>query len=397
MDFQQLLYLTLLGMTTILLYLLPFAPALIEWKTKADSEPFEINFQDRSIVEYCIRIFREYIELNFASLLNEYSNSGNDLEGKHSNGIEYYISGKKGLIEIWGPMLTEQKIASFIVSAKTTSPTSSDVPRLLDPADEPRDVGGRGLAETMNQAQKITKVILLCNQATFPDNVCFVSKVYAKQRIETGINNVFNEVIADDEVHLKKGAVVNKLLYCGKSLTAHGPCILNGYAKAEHQICLTTYTEFQYLHAPVITFGTILTEPPTYTFDVFGKEIKRTIAQETLVIPAQSSLETHIVAKKSLVFENHCTISGNIKGHQDIRIEPNCRIFGAIIGEKDIFIADDCFIQGPIVAGGGITLGKNCIIGAQNTLTSLIAQTLIIANGCRVAGLVLAKQEGIFR
>ena len=49
--------------------------------------------------------------------------------------------------------------ASFIVSAKTTSPTSrgpsagsSDVPRLLDPAARPRDVGGRGLAVTMNEA-----------------------------------------------------------------------------------------------------------------------------------------------------------------------------------------------------------------------------------------------------
>ena len=50
--------------------------------------------------------------------------------------------------------------ASFIVSAKTTSPTSralcageSEVPRLLDSADEPRDVGGRGLAKTMNEAE----------------------------------------------------------------------------------------------------------------------------------------------------------------------------------------------------------------------------------------------------
>ena len=49
--------------------------------------------------------------------------------------------------------------ASLIVSAKTPSPTSralcagsSDVPRLLDPADGPRDVGGRGLAVTRNEA-----------------------------------------------------------------------------------------------------------------------------------------------------------------------------------------------------------------------------------------------------
>ena len=55
------------------------------------------------------------------------------------------------------------KPASFIVSAKTTSSTSralcagsSDVPRLLDPANEPRDAGGRGLAETMNEAPKLT-------------------------------------------------------------------------------------------------------------------------------------------------------------------------------------------------------------------------------------------------
>ena len=60
-----------------------------------------------------------------------------------------------------------EKTASFIVSAKTTSPMSralcaglSDVPRLLDPAHEPRDVGGRGLAETMNEAEK-TKLKLI--------------------------------------------------------------------------------------------------------------------------------------------------------------------------------------------------------------------------------------------
>lgn len=352
MDLQQRLYLILLAMSTVLLYMLPFAPALIEWKTKADSEPFEINFQDRNIVEYSIRIFREYIAHHFASLLNEYSHSGNDLEGKHSNGIEYYISGKKGPIGIGDPSRSEQKI---------------------------------------------NKVILLCQPSSFPDNVCFVNKVYAQQSIETGINNAFHEVVADDDVHLKKGTVVHKLLFSGKSLTAHGPCILNGYTKAEHQICLTSDTEFQYLHAPVITFGTILTEPPTHPVDVFREDIKRTIAQDALVIPAQSSLETHIVAKKSLVFQENCTITGSIKGYQDIRIEPNCRLFGAVIGEKDILIADDCFIQGPIVARGSITLGKNCIVGAENTLTSMIAQTMVVANGCRVAGLMLAKQGGIFR
>ena len=49
--------------------------------------------------------------------------------------------------------------ASFIVSAKPTSTTSralcagsTDVPRLLHPADEPRGAGGRGMAETMHEA-----------------------------------------------------------------------------------------------------------------------------------------------------------------------------------------------------------------------------------------------------
>ena len=55
------------------------------------------------------------------------------------------------------------KSASLIVSAKTTLPTSRalcagsiDVPRprLQDRAHEPRDVGGRGVAETMNEADK---------------------------------------------------------------------------------------------------------------------------------------------------------------------------------------------------------------------------------------------------
>ena len=85
--------------------------------------------------------------------------------------------------------MTIKETASFIVSAKTTSPTSralcagsSDVPRLLDPADEPRDVGSRGLAETMNEAKKTSPDATISLKASIDADVYNdILKAHAKE------------------------------------------------------------------------------------------------------------------------------------------------------------------------------------------------------------------------
>lgn len=351
MEGPQLLFLILLIACTTLLYFLPFIPAIIEWKTKADSEPVHVNFQDRSLVEYCIRMFRDTISQEFASLLEKYKQSDINHQGTLANGVEYHIINTPGPI-----LLSELAIASPIIN----------------------------------------KVLLMCSDVLLPNNLRFENKIYAIKSLETGINNCFHEVIAEGDIQLNRGGIVRKLLFSESSIFIHNHCVLEGYTRASTNIHLLGEAQFHYLSAPFIAFGNVVKEPPDNAIDVFGVDIPRKIIGEKLVIPSHSQHTNHLVAKKELIIENDCIITGNIKCHKDVRIERNTTIIGALFAEQDINIADNCSIQGPIVSKGTIRIGKNCMIGTKSSMTSLIAQQLYISDGCCALGLVLAKQAGFF-
>src|ERR1700733_5071401 len=100
MESMPTVFLLLLIISTVILYIFPFLPAILEWKWKTDASPFKIDFQDKTIVDYCIRTFEEYIEKNFASLIKEYKNSDSVYKGKTRHGRGYIISAQTGLLPL---------------------------------------------------------------------------------------------------------------------------------------------------------------------------------------------------------------------------------------------------------------------------------------------------------
>ena len=345
MDKHQLGFFLVLAFTAGTLYILPFIPALLEWRIKSDSDPFEVNFQDRTMVDYVIRIFKTFIDDYFSSILEEYKETQSFFEGQHACGFDYYISGKVGAI----------------------------APLYL----------------------KKNQVILFCNEGALPDNLDNDNKIYARKSLETGSNNHLNQVIAEGDIHLKTGAMVRQLLLSGGAMTINADCILQGYTKAKEVIYLDHSIQFQYLHAPQIDFGRVLIEAPAST--VVSQKILRQIWHETLVIAKGEKKIGHMIVKADLLIQNNCVITGNIKCHGRVVVESNTVIFGSIISEKDIHIASHCFIEGPVVARGTIKIEKNCRIGRVKALTSIIAENIVIDRGCRVSGLVLAKRNGVFK
>ncbi len=347
---QQLPCLVLLAFVTAILYVLPFIPALIEWMTKADSNPAHVNFQDRTIVDYCIRMFNDDIDDQFGSLLDDYQQLTIDQHGVHVDGSEYYITGKTG------PLVLSDK-------------------------------------ETISK--KTNKIVLICQQAILPDNMTFENKVYARKGLITGVNSTFNEVVSAGSMLVKSGVVINKLMFSGASTTFDEGCTLNGYTRAQNKLHFLGRAKFNYLYAPIIEFGHIKFDAPIKAIDIFLEDIPRIITQKDLVIPMGTQQKNHIVAKASLVIKPGCKITGNIKSYHDVIIENDNAIIGAIFSEKDISISSGCYIQGPIVAKGTLRIGDNCIIGAKDDMTSLVAQTIIISGNCRVFGLILAKLNGV--
>lgn len=352
MEIWQFIYILLLALGTMLLYILPFIPAMIEWRTKADSEPFVVNFQDRSLVDYGIRLFREYINQHFSSLLEQYQTIEQQSTGQNEKGIHYFISGNPGLITL--PKKDSQQGSSH-------------------------------------------SVILLCNASILPANVHFTNKLYAKKSLITGEQNKLSEVMVEGDIQINKNNLVSKLLLSETSIDIAEGCRLKGYVRAKEAIRLSQNIEFQYLYAESIAFGEVQDDLPQSAVDVFSDAIQRHISNEPMIIPAGTQQTQHWVVKAPLVIENNCTLTGNIKCTRHIRIADHSIIFGAIICESSIDIGENCYIQGPIVANEAINIGKNCKIGTKSAKTSVIANKLVIAEGCLIAGLVLAKNQGLIR
>lgn len=343
-------YFIVLVLMTLVLYFLPFIPAWYEWKYKTDAEPFVVSFQDRTIVDYSIRLFKEYIFTHFSMILERYQRTESLME-LLSNGEAYYITGKSEQLE---------------------------------------------LKHEDALTKKTNKIVLFTNNGVLPEKVNFENKIYACESLVTGEHNHLTEIYSQGNLVLRANAVVHKLAYSGESIIIKNNVRLNCYVRAEKKISFKGPAEFQYVNAPVIEFDPNTPMPQIEAIDVIGANISRLIVEKDLILPAKSELLNHLLVKAKLSVANNCKIMGNIKSYEDIRIEENVVIFGAIFCTKDLYIADNCYIQGPIVAEGTITIGQNCFIGSSDSKTSIIAKHIKIAKGCYITGQILAKREGLY-
>lgn len=349
MKIEPWLFFLLISLCTGFLYLLPFIPALLEWKNKSDAAPNQVNFEDRSIVEYSIRIFMEYIKTHCQALINEYKKIDNSQAGILANGQDYFISGKEGLFE-------------------------------LPPA---------------YLRQKETKTIILaCNNAILPA-INYKERVYALKNIEITKGTTINELVAEGSIKLNKKISLAHLLYSNESIVIDEGALLNNYVKAKEKIVFLGEAEFQYLHANRLEFN--LSKTKNHALLSLPKNahaLPRTVVNERLVLSKNSIENKHFVVKSSLLIHEDCKIAGSIKSYEDMVLEKNCQVQGALFSKQDIHIYENCFILGPIIATGTIRIGKNCRIGTPDIKTSIIADNIIIEENCLISGMVLAKIEG---
>lgn len=348
---SSILYFILLILITLVLYIVPFVPAWYEWKYKTDAEPFRVNFQDRTLVDYDIRLFKEYISSNFFDILQNYRDTGSVASRSQIKDFSYYLTANSEILELEG-----EDIAT----------------------------------------QKTNKVILILEEGGLPNHCHFTNKVYSSGSLYTGNNDKLREIYAEKDILLAPDTTVQKLVYARGSIIARENITLNGYTKAEKKIQFLGSAKFQYLYASAIEFESKEPMPSRKVADIIGANLPRKIKKIAYTLPPNSEVMSHFLIKGSFSISAKCKIVGNIKSYQDIKIGENTIIFGAIFSNKSIFISDSCFIQGPIVASHSIYIGHNCFIGSSDSKTSIIAQYIHISTGCYTTGQILAKIRGVY-
>jgi cytoskeletal protein CcmA (bactofilin family) len=352
MDMESVFYLIIMIVITVTLFIVPFIPAWNEWKYKTDAEAFKVDFPDKTIVDYTIRIFREYIQTYFSPILEKYSQLQNSDDGKLANGTEYHVTGLPGAI---------------------------------------------ALSPFELQNKKTNKVYLLCQKSVLPNGINFSNKIYSSEGIDIGSLSTINELIAEGDILLEAGVSVQKLVYSKTSIVIKENFKTSGYLRAENKILFLGNAQFKYLHSPNIEFGELSFKPGEHFIDVIAvRSLPRRLLLENIKIPEHTTMIYNFIAKGTLSIGNNCSIFGNIKCYQEVRVGDNTTIIGSVICENNITIGDNCSIQGPIISAGTIRIGKNCCIGIQGIKTSVVARYIFISTGCFIAGHILAKVEGTY-
>jgi predicted acyltransferase (DUF342 family) len=337
---------------TVTLFIVPFLPALIEWKQKTDSGPLNVVFYDQTLVDYVLRMFYSYLKNNFSRFFDADPLQYEPTSGILDHKVHYQISKIQGLLEL-------------------------------------------SKSEQINK--KSDKVFLLCESTTMPEGVIFTNKVYAKKSLSSGVKNTFNEVVAETDLLLNAGTVIQRMAYSNTQVTVGQDCDFNGYLRAKKEIHFLGNAKFQYIYAPYICFGTVTATAPLFAVDIISEVIPRILKKIPFVIRDNSHLAASYVAKRSMIIGEHCSLRGSIKSYGRLQIKDNTSIMGAIICENDIEIGDNCFVQGPIISTKTLRIGKNCVMGSKDTATSIIANHIFISPGCAVFGLLLAKVEGVLQ
>ncbi len=352
MNIEALFFFIVIVIISVILFVIPFIPAWIEWKEKTDAEPFNVYFEDRTIIDYIERITREFIHAHFDPLIEKCSQTDIGCDGKLNNNIEYHIVGKSGNISL--------------TKAETD----------------------RG---------KTNRIFVLCKSSTLPENMNFENKIFAYENISIGEGSILSEVTAKGDIFLEKNIEIQKLVHSDTNIIIKNNCKANKFLRANGKIQFLGDAQFQYLYASQVEFGEMIRLPNKDAIDVIGKDIPRTMVSENIQIPADTDHASHYVVRKTMIIGDNCTILGNIKCYKGLSIGANTNIIGSIISEGDIFIDEGCNIQGPIVSNGIIRIDKNCVIGALNSKTSMIAKQIYISTGCFVTGQILAKIAGIYK
>lgn len=346
----------LLAVITIALYIIPFIPAIVEWRRKTDAEPLSMRYRDETVVAYNLRLFREFISNNFSGILSKHEHDNTDVSSVTEKGTEYFITGKSGPVTLPSAVIKNGRIGAVILATK-------------------------GI--------------------TLPENMMFDNKVYSKGNLNIGSSTSLIDVYSEGNLTLNENSRVENLLYCDGSLTVDHGCNLVRYAQVKNTIQINGEIVFHYLHALRIFFGeagTVLNKSmPKTCADIFSKSIKRKVIEKNYTIEKGMTELDNLVVNGNLFIEEGAKVMGSIKAHHAIHIGNNVTVAGTIFCDEDISIGNNCVIQGPVVSERNITIGENCIFGSVDTKTCVIGKVVTVHTGCVFTGLLFAKVEGLFK
>lgn len=352
--------------SVVLLFLLPLAPALLEWRRKTDDQPLKVVREYDGNIKYFSLRFRHFLSENFSEFMNQ---------------------------------TQSEKYQSNITSTKGVLP-SGDAYQIIGLEAEPK------FTPSEMAAKATTQIILARSSLRISDGMFFEKEIYASDEISSGNKNAFRAILADGDIRLGDNCDIIRWAHSNGNISLGSHARLYGRVSAEGEIHLQQQSRFGRMYAGVIRFGRSeqkdvqdeSTAPHLNEFpmpkNIIDQAQDRWLMAGSVEIPAATFHRGSLVAQKDLTLGSRSFIEGGIKSRGDLRLEANSRVDGAVVSTGNMYIGPGCIIKGPVVCEQMIVIEAGTIIGAPDHPTTITAAEIRVEESVIAYGSVWARELG---
>ena len=340
----------------LLLFLLPLAPALLEWRNKRDAEPLKVVREHDGNIKHFALSFGHFVNDQFGALLQGAAPEGSVL-GQLADGAAYQLFGAQA---------------------------------------------GQGAPAALGAAA-CTRMVLGTQSLNLGRDMLFEKEVYAAGAIAGGANNSFRAILAGGPIDMGEHCAIARWAHSDTVIALGTHAKLYGRISAGTEIRLRQHSRFGRMQAPQIRFGAsapgLLRPVRTLTplampHAILDRNPERWLVAGTLVVPPASFHPASLVTQDTLTVGAGSHIGAGIKSNGDLRLEGHTRIDGAVICSGNLTIGPGCLIKGPVVCEAALVIEFGTVIGSLELPTTVTAPEIRIEEGVLVHGSVWARELG---
>jgi hypothetical protein len=334
--------LTLAFFLLLLLFILPFAPGIREFRKPQDAAPLFVSMDYRK--------YPRYFALSFRKKFTESLNDPSALEGRR----ELLLS-KREQVQI-----VDQ--AEFAPGARSEH-----------------------------------VLYVLRNLASGKD-VRFDKEAYVRGSSRIGEDNRLQALACDGDIRIGRGTRFSRWLDAEGDIIAESSCSLGVDATCGGMLSAACACTFMKLYGSPVFAGKNPNHceenedfESEHALRFRGEGVERNLSS----IPALSLKNNSIISVGSLTVGDFSVIRGHIKTHGDLIIGAQVTITGNIFAEGAIEIGPQSRVLGTVFSQQHIRVKENARIGSKKRIKSIIGKKSIsLEQGVRVYGLVMTEGKG---
>jgi predicted acyltransferase (DUF342 family) len=269
-------------------------------------------------------------------------------------------------------------------------------------------VQGRGRFPVRHDSSQdlVDYLVIVGNDAVFPDNTTFLREIYAVRSMTGGRSCIYRAILAEERLTIPEDCIVLRWAHCVEKFSVGDYTVLHGRASSDRALVLGQDVQFEWIAAPVISVGPLEEKAEvkkgidglvTFEFkDMIempgGKGTYRCVGD--LPIGNRNLVTGSLVVTGELDIGEETVIKGNLKCYGKTSIGAGCVVEGSIVTRSPLQIGENCVVNGPVISEEEITIGAGSVIGTEQINATISAPQIYLNKGVVIKGMVIAESEG---